>query len=132
MADRLSWGRVAHARGISPEPHSQRRLTGPTLATRITEACAPVSIAAASALGDQATRERGPDRAVATIERTVSAGRDLRGYRAPAATAGRGAVLPWTRHQVRWTTRHSTAPATIIATLMANWASDPVVSSPTP
>ncbi|MFC8801788.1 glycosyltransferase, partial [Promicromonospora sp. NPDC057138] len=69
VADQPFWGRVTHARGVGPEPLSQRKLTGPALAHRITEACAPATAAAASRLGDRVVRERGLDRAVALVER---------------------------------------------------------------
>ncbi|MFC4630924.1 glycosyltransferase [Promicromonospora alba] len=75
VADQPFWGRVTHARGVAPMPLSQRRLTGPALAERITEACAPAATAAAAELGARISRERGLDRAVTLIERTAEAGR---------------------------------------------------------
>ncbi len=75
VADQPFWGHVTHARGVAPEPLSQRKLTAALLADRITEACAPATVAAASDLGDRVARERGLDRAVALIEREVQAGR---------------------------------------------------------
>lgn len=75
VADQPFWGRVTHARGVAPKPLSQRKLTGPALAARITEACAPAPVAAASQLGDRITREQGLDRAVALVESAVEAGR---------------------------------------------------------
>ncbi|MFI2486109.1 glycosyltransferase [Promicromonospora kroppenstedtii] len=73
VADQPFWGRVAHARGVAPMPLSQRRLTGPALAERVTEACAPAVLAAASELADRVAREQGLERAVALIERAVEA-----------------------------------------------------------
>jgi sterol 3beta-glucosyltransferase len=75
VADQPFWGRVTHARGVAPMPLSQRKLTGPALADRIAQACAPASVAAASALGDRVARERGPDRAVSLVEQAYRAGR---------------------------------------------------------
>ncbi|GAA4710684.1 sterol 3beta-glucosyltransferase [Promicromonospora umidemergens] len=71
VADQPFWGHVAHARGVAPEPLAQRRLTGPVLAARIAEACAPAAVAAASELRDRVARERGLERAVALIERAA-------------------------------------------------------------
>jgi sterol 3beta-glucosyltransferase len=71
VADQPFWGRVTHARGVAPMPLSQRRLTGPALAGRIAEACAPAATAAAAALGARIAQERGLDRAVALVERWV-------------------------------------------------------------
>jgi sterol 3beta-glucosyltransferase len=71
VADQPFWGRVAHARGVAPMPLPQRRLTGPALAERIAEACAPAATAAAAGLGARIARERGLDRAVSLIERAV-------------------------------------------------------------
>jgi sterol 3beta-glucosyltransferase len=56
-------------------PLSQRRLTGPALAERIAEACAPAATVAAAELGARIAQERGLDRAVALVERAVEAGR---------------------------------------------------------
>ena len=75
VADQPFWGRVAHARGVAPMPLSQRRLTGPALADRIVEACAPATTAAASELGARIALERGLDRAVARVERAAEGGR---------------------------------------------------------
>lgn len=75
VADQPFWGRVTHARGVAPMPLSQRKLTGPALAGRIAEACAPATTAAASELGDRVARERGLDQAVALIERAVQSDR---------------------------------------------------------
>lgn len=75
VADQPFWGRVAHARGVAPEPLSQAKLAGPVLAARIADACAPESRSAAARLGDRVARDRGLDRAVELIERAVGAGR---------------------------------------------------------
>ena len=74
VADQPFWGRVTHARGVAPMPLSQRKLTGSALADRIAQACAPGSVAAASALGDRVARERGPDRAVSLVEQAYRTG----------------------------------------------------------
>lgn len=73
VADQPFWGRVTHARGVAPMPLSQRKLSGPALAARIAEACAPGTVAAASELGDRVAGERGLNRAVALIERAAEA-----------------------------------------------------------
>ena len=52
----------------------QRRLTGPALAGRIAEACAPAATDAAAELGARVARERGLDQAVTLVERGVEAG----------------------------------------------------------
>ncbi|MFD6141713.1 glycosyltransferase [Promicromonospora sp. NPDC060271] len=75
VADQPFWGRVTHARGVGPAPLPQRRLTGPALAGRVAEACAPAATTAAAALGGRIAQERGLDRAVALVERAVEAGR---------------------------------------------------------
>jgi sterol 3beta-glucosyltransferase len=75
VADQPFWGRVAHARGVAPVPLSQRRLTGPALARRIIEACAPARTAAAAELGARISQEQGLDRAVALVGHAVEAGR---------------------------------------------------------
>ncbi|GAB2475177.1 glycosyltransferase [Promicromonospora xylanilytica] len=71
VADQPFWGRVASARGVAPEPLHQRGLTASRLADRVAEACAPATTSAAAGLGERIAQERGPDRAVALVERAV-------------------------------------------------------------
>lgn len=75
VADQPFWGRVAHARGVAPEPLPQSRLDGPELAERIKAAGSSVVAGTAALLGSRVAQDHGLDRAVEIVERVARADR---------------------------------------------------------